>query len=276
MASITRESNGRRTIQFIGPDGKRRSLRLGKVSQHMAERFRVKVEALAAVSMTGAPLERETAEWVASRDARLIDKLARVGLVPKREAAGTVTLGAFLTEYITGRESKRNTVLNMNRAAALLKEHFGDDLPLAEVTPRMATAWRDWMRAPKPSGKGLGVNSARRHVGRARQFFAAAVRRKLIPDNPFAELTSSLVANRTRDHFITRDEAQAVLDACPNAEWRLLFALSRGSQDNSAHRAETRELPRVTGTCEPVRKRKLPPAGIEPATYGLGNRRSIH
>ena len=33
MASITRESNGRRTIQFVCGDGKRRSIRLGKVSQ---------------------------------------------------------------------------------------------------------------------------------------------------------------------------------------------------------------------------------------------------
>ncbi len=28
-------------------------------------------------------------------------------------------------------------------------------------------------------------------------------------------------------YFITDDEAQKVMDACPNAEWRLLFALSR-------------------------------------------------
>jgi hypothetical protein len=30
MASITRESNGRKTIQFVGTDRKRHSLRLGK------------------------------------------------------------------------------------------------------------------------------------------------------------------------------------------------------------------------------------------------------
>ena len=46
MASITRQPNGRRTIQFVGPDGKRRSIRLGKVTQRTAEGIRVKVEAL--------------------------------------------------------------------------------------------------------------------------------------------------------------------------------------------------------------------------------------
>ena len=34
-------------------------------------------------------------------------------------------------------------------------------------------------------------------------------------------------ANPSRFYFITREEAQKVLDACPDAQWRLLFALSR-------------------------------------------------
>ncbi|MBI3838835.1 MAG: tyrosine-type recombinase/integrase [Planctomycetia bacterium] len=33
--------------------------------------------------------------------------------------------------------------------------------------------------------------------------------------------------NRARDFFVTREMAQRVLDACPDAQWRLLFALSR-------------------------------------------------
>ena len=37
MASISKEPNGRRTIQFVAGDGKRRSIRLGKVSQREAE-----------------------------------------------------------------------------------------------------------------------------------------------------------------------------------------------------------------------------------------------
>ena len=142
MASITREPNGRKVIQFVAKDALRKSIRLGKCSQRAAETVCTHVEALAAASMTGAPLERETTAWVAARDVRLYDKLAKVGLVPKREATGKVTLGAFLTEYIAGRESKRNTILNMNRAATLLKEHLGDGLPLAEITPGLDGLWQ--------------------------------------------------------------------------------------------------------------------------------------
>ena len=34
-------------------------------------------------------------------------------------------------------------------------------------------------------------------------------------------------ANRERDFFVTREDAQKVIDACPDAEWRLIFALAR-------------------------------------------------
>ena len=53
MASISKEPGGRRTIQFVGGDGKRRSIRLGKVSQRLAESVQVRVEHLAAAQVTG-------------------------------------------------------------------------------------------------------------------------------------------------------------------------------------------------------------------------------
>ena len=37
----------------------------------------------------------------------------------------------------------------------------------------------------------------------------------------------SVQENRERDYFISTTDAAAVLDACPDAQWRLLFALSR-------------------------------------------------
>jgi integrase len=74
----------------------------------------------------------------------------------------------------------------------------------------------------------LADNTVRRRCGIARQFFADAVERRLIAENPFAKMKGVAVrANKNRDYFVTRVETQAVLDACPNNEWRLIFALSR-------------------------------------------------
>ena len=48
MASISRQPNGRRTIQFVAPGGKRPSIRLGKVTQRIAETVKLRVELLVA------------------------------------------------------------------------------------------------------------------------------------------------------------------------------------------------------------------------------------
>jgi integrase len=53
-------------------------------------------------------------------------------------------------------------------------------------------------------------------------------RAKILAESPFAEVKGVNVrANKDREVFITRDIAQQVLDACPDAEWRALFALCR-------------------------------------------------
>ena len=75
---------------------------------------------------------------------------------------------------------------------------------------------------------GVHENTVRRYCGRAKQFFRYAVRKRLITESPFADMAETSVrANRNREHFISRDVADAVLTACPDAEWKLIFALSR-------------------------------------------------
>ncbi len=61
----------------------------------------------------------------------------------------------------------------------------------------------------------------------ARTFFKDAVRRKLIDSNPFDGVGKGSTANPDRQRFIDRATITKVIDACPNAEWRLLVALSR-------------------------------------------------
>ena len=103
MASISKQPKGRKTIQFVGADGKRRSLRLGKISQRAAEATKIHVERLVTTTITGHAAEDETARWLANLEVALADKLARVGLIPKRE---TATLAAFIGAYIAGREGR--------------------------------------------------------------------------------------------------------------------------------------------------------------------------
>src|SRR5690606_21562039 len=74
---------------------------------------------------------------------------------------------------------------------------------------------------------GLADNHVRRLTGLAKQFFHAAVKDRLIDANPFASLVAAVKGNAERFHFVGLAATQAVLDACPDAEWRLLVALAR-------------------------------------------------
>ena len=96
MASIARDKNGNRRILFVAPDGKRPTIRLGKVSQRTAEGIKYRVEQLLEALNFNRPMEADLAQWVTDLEPWLAKKLARVGLIPKPEAKPAATLGPFL------------------------------------------------------------------------------------------------------------------------------------------------------------------------------------
>lgn len=100
-------------------------------------------------------------------------------------------------------------------------EFFGADRDLRSVTPGDADAWLHWLSeryAPGTTG---------RTVKRAKQFFRAAVRSRLVSENPFQDVKPPSQVNRARQFFVTPEMAARVLEACPDAEWRLIFPLCR-------------------------------------------------
>lgn len=96
MASISRQPNGHRTIQFVGADRKRRSIRLGKIDAKQAERIRLMVESLVSASITGFSIDGDVSRWVAGLDDSLHDKLAGVGLIPPMESQLTGRVSRWL------------------------------------------------------------------------------------------------------------------------------------------------------------------------------------
>lgn len=221
MASIIKDPNGRKRIQFEAGDGKRKAIRLGKVSMKQAEAFKAKLEAIVGQSITGVA-DDEVSRWMANLDPKTYNRLAAVGLVERRNEQGK-TIGKLTEEYIVGRsDAKPRTIINLRQAQKRLLEFLGNDKPLKEITEADAEEfWRYLLAA------GLAHNTARRTCGRAKQFLRYAVRKRLIVSNPFAELKSTVGSNSARQFFVTPEVAQKVLDACPDAEWRLIFALSR-------------------------------------------------
>src|SRR5262249_55224814 len=71
------------------------------------------------------------------------------------------------------------------------------------------------------------ANGIRELLGWAKQFFAAAVKLDLLTRNPFVGPAANTQPDRTRDYFVTRDEAAKIIRSCPDAEWRLIVTLCR-------------------------------------------------
>lgn len=240
MASINKEPNGRRTIQFMAPDGKRKSIRLGKMNQKGAETIQTKVEALLAFGLAKASWDAETAEWVGTISDRLAKKLSTVGLIPHRDGHKAeqteISLGAFITMYSGGRtDVKAGTRLTYTTSAARLLDFFGADRLMHQITPGQADDWLVHLRSK------YAPPTIAKTVKHARQFFRAAIRKGFAKVNPFAELKTPGQANMSRNFFVTAEMSAKVLEACPDAEWRLIFALSRyaGLRCPSEHLALT-------------------------------------
>ena len=220
MASISNDPNGRRRILFTGADGKRHPIRLGKVSLRYAESVKVKVENLVSASITGHAPADETSRWLAALNGELFDKLVRSGLAKRRE---TATLGGFTRSYIDGRvDIKPRTRINLEQVRRYLLDCFDAMRQMRDITAGDADDFRLHLIR-----QGKSENTVRRAIGRARQFFRAAMKHGLLMSNAFDGIPASVRANPERFYYVSQDEARKVLDACPDAEWRLIFCLAR-------------------------------------------------
>ena len=131
--------------------------------------------------------------------------------------------GRFLDEYTHSRvDVKPGTQLTYGRTCQYLLGYFGADKLLSEISEGDADAWRLHLL-----GEGLAISTVNRSCAMARQFFRAAVRRKLLTSNPFADLESSVKSNKAREFFVSREDTEKILAACPNLEWKLIIALAR-------------------------------------------------
>ena len=220
MASLSTSKNGEKRIRFKGMDGQRRSIRLGRLSKKNAEIVRNYVGRLETAQQVGNVLDTDTLNWLSRISDWLHTKLAQVGLVAERE---TATLGNFIDLYIKSKAIKKpNTAKNYQTTRKSLLDFFGSEKPIASITAGDCDDWYEKQVADKYASATIG-----RNVKRARQFFRAAVRRKLISENPMQDVKAAAQVNKSREFFVTRDMIEKVIEACPNAEFRLIVALAR-------------------------------------------------
>lgn len=230
MASVSKnKKTGRVMVQFT-LDGERKTISLpAATTLKTAGTIRSHVEALLAAKYAAEAVEYHTADWLAKIGDELHEKLAAVGLcLPRRQSL----LGQFLSEYIVGRtDVDAHTNQNMRNGRTLLIQFFGEVRTVQSITPADAKAWSIWLQTvplKKPVGRiGFSGPTRGRLIKLARQFFAHAIDQGQLAANPFKGVKAPSQSNKDREFFIDGPLAVRVLEACPNAEWRLRWVLAR-------------------------------------------------
>ena len=230
MASIINRPNRHRWVQFVDTNGKRQTLRLGKVTKKNAEEVARRVEILISAKISGDAIDSNTSAWIRSLEGKIRERLAKLGLVEPR--AKRKKLGEFLDSYIEGRtDVSKGTLETYIKARKNLIDHFGHDRRLETITKADATKWRVYLatesNARDKDRSSIADSTVRRRTGKAKQFFDAAIEEGLIDENPFKHLPSTVFANEKRQHFVDREIIDDCIKAAPDAEWRAIIALAR-------------------------------------------------
>jgi integrase len=223
MASLIKQPGRRYAIQLRrigGKRGQRHTIRLGKVTDRQARGIRTHVEHLSVALASRIAVPIETQAWVESIvGGSLHRKLTAIGLVKPRQ---TAKLDEYWERFIAGRSDlSQHTVLNLRQTQRVSTKGFGTDRELSTITRPDA---RDWQR--KLLAKYAEATVAM-HVKKMRQLYGDAIERGYVSDNPFLAVKAGSMVNADRLVYVTVADIERVIGACPNHEWRLLFALAR-------------------------------------------------
>lgn len=225
MASVNKDSKGWR-VEFTVPGQRRRPLRLGGITEKSAREIGRHVERIIESKKTGLPTAADTQNWLLGLPDKLQNQLIRLGLIEDSGQRVSSSLGGFLSDYMRSRtDIEPGTRDNLETAKRWLIEFLGEQRELDSITPGEADEYRAWLGA---EGK-QAPNTVKRLCGRAKQFFRAALRKRLIRENPFQDMKHLIVgaSPKSRIKFIDDPTARTVLEACPNSHWRAVFALAR-------------------------------------------------
>jgi integrase len=224
MASLSKDGSGWRILFVCPSTGKRHTVRTGRCAKKNAETARNMIERLVESKQLGTAFDGPTTEWLKGIDGKLRNRLAKVGLV---EAASDMRLAKFLDGYIDNRRRRgdvtASTIEVWGHTKRNLIAFFGADRNIRTITAKDADEWAAWLKTSEK----LAENTIRKRSQFAKRFFSVAVKRKLIPEDPFASLVGTVVSVPERKFFISRETVDALLDQCAGPEFRLLLVFAR-------------------------------------------------
>ena len=143
-----------------------------------------------------------------------------------------IKLDDLIMRYLKSRTDVQQATLSSHELTGkYLKEFFRPEIYIDRITRAMASSWRTAMATGECS-----LNRHRRtmteasvciHVRNAKTIFNHAVKDDLILFNPFDRLKGNAAEPDKDWKYVSLEELDKLLDACPNWGWKMLIALCR-------------------------------------------------
>ena len=230
MASISKTKAGTTELYYFGGDGKRRRLSLGRCTRKQAETTRLRIEQLVQDQRLGTPHDPGLVEWIRTLDAPMRKRLAHLGLI--EAAPTTITLATLIERFMKARTVKDGTMATYKQCTDSLLKHLGAETPIDKITPADAEQWKASIAKSgrvreKEGPRSLAPATVAKRMNIAKAIFSRAKVWKLLPSSPFEHLKSGSQSNPDRAHYISKEDTQKLLDACPNIQWRALIGIAR-------------------------------------------------
>lgn len=235
MASLINDPNGFRRIQLQNANGVRKTIRLGKVDKKTAQYILRHIEEIQTSNVTNQSLRLESAIWLSQTGDSLKSKLIKAGLIAETRRSEKLSLRQFLISYVEKRtDIKPASVISIQQTVKNLVNFFGEDKQIDLINSGDAEDFKRWLSTKARSQSQIRKNSpglAQATVSKRLQvsmtLFNDAVKRELIPKNPFLGIKQPKNNNSERQEYIPYEIIEKLITESPSQEWKLLLALSR-------------------------------------------------
>ena len=144
-------------------------------------------------------------------------------------AAKRPTVGTYLQAYIATRtDLKPATVYLLGLTRRYLERFLGASTPIDRITRQHARDWRTALaNGDLSGGRKMTEVSVCDRCADAKGMFKRGVDDDLILFNPFDRLKVRAPKPDKNWHYVTLEQLERLLVACPNTGWKLLIALCR-------------------------------------------------
>lgn len=224
MASLQerRRKNGRNSyiVQFVFRKQRRSVFLDAKYPKRIASEVSFYVDDLAKSIEFGLPLERRILVWLETLDGDLRSRLQRAGLINSR---GKLTISELIEKYFEAESggfrpaTLKTKLAALKRASALLDF----STPADELTPTDVLRFKNALEKRSSSATCAGTLKALARI------YSWGKRLELFDKNPFEQIPKGSMSNKSREHFVSLDVYQKVLEHCNNQSERTLLALYR-------------------------------------------------